>query len=215
MQPQITHTTIANSGIIPANEKGKQNDLEHSESFTSREEAAKCFVRAYKRMFNPKVWHKLCGFMSAELALVNPNGEKERDLAEINDYYRIDIPGPGTTAGDGYDWVKVDAIEEHHDATAETEWMAMRLRPAPNPAHGTSDVAHFFQDSATSTFIISRTGNTVTASYHGRNELPNNHTSSAIDNLRNAVVTSGAFAGFSEAHWSTLIKEFLQAEIGG
>ena len=207
--------SIQGSGIIPAHEKGKQNDLEHSETFDSREEAAKCFVRAYKRMYNPKVWHKLAGFMSGEVMLTHPDGSPERDLAHVGDYYKIDIPGPGTKAGDGYDWVKVDAIEEHNNPSAENEWMGLRLRPAPNPAHGTNDTAHFFQDTATSTFIISRTGNTVTASYHGRNEVANTHTASAVDNMRNAVVTSGAIAGFSEMQWSKLIKEFLQAEIGG
>lgn len=215
MQPHIKQTNIAASGIIPVHEKGKQNDLEHSETFTTREEAAKCFVRAYKRMFNPRVWHELCGFMSAEVTLFNSDGRPERDLAEINDYYRIDLPGPGTKAGDGYDWVKVEAIEDHHDAGAETEWMGMRLRPASNPQNSNGDTAHFFQNTATSTFVIVREDNIVTASYHGRNEQPNIDTSSTVDNMRNAVVTSGAMAGFSELQWSKLIKEFLQAEIGG
>ncbi len=211
-----THTqSIQDSGIIPVNENGKENDLEHSESFTSREEAAKCFVRAYKRMFNPKVWHKLAGFMSPELALVSPDGATQRDLAEIGDYYRINLPGPGTRAGDGYDWVKVEAIEDHHDAAAEYEWMGIRLRPTANPQTDNDETAHFFRDTATSSFVIVRECNTVTASYHGRNELPNTDTSSTVDNMRNAVVTSGAIAGFSELQWSKLIKEFLQAEIGG
>lgn len=213
---QILNTrSIEQSGIIPNHIDGKENDLQHTETFTTREEAAKCFVRAYKRMFNPKVWHKLCGFMSAEVTLVNPEGETEHDLAELNDHYRIDLPGPGTQAGDGYDWVKVEAIEEHNDPAAEYEWMGMRLRPTSNPQNNNEETAHFFQSTATSTFIIVREGNTVTASYHGRNEKANTDTSSAVDNMRNAVVTSGAIAGFSEAQWSTLIKEFLQAEIGG
>ena len=111
--------------------------------------------------------------------------------------------------------MKVEAIEEHNNPASEYEWMGMRLRPTSNPQNDNEETAHFFQSTATSTFVIVREGNTVTASYHGRNEKANTHTSSAVDNMRNAVVTSGAIAGFSEVQWATLIKEFLQAEIGG
>lgn len=201
------------TNIIPVQEEGKQNDLYHSEELDSREEACKCFIRAYKRMLNPRVWHKLCGSMSATFMLVDGDDDPHR-LAMEGDHFRIDIPGPGPRSGDGHDWVMVEAIELHLDATGNEEHAAMRLRPCKNPQGGT-DVAHFFKDSATSTFVIARTGNKVTASYHGRNELPNIETGSIIDNLRNAVVTSGAMAGLSEAQWQTLINEFLQPEIGG
>jgi hypothetical protein len=203
------------NAFIPGHNQGKQNDISHSETLPNHEEAAKCFVRAYKRLFNPKVWHKLSGILSAEVSLRNPDGSKERDLAEVNDHYKIDIPGPGPKTGNGYDWVKVEAIENHHDPAAPQEWIGLRLRPTSNPETENNDTAHFFQDKSSSTFIISRNGNTVTASYHGRNEVPNTKTSSTIDNVRNGIITSGAMAGLSEAQWSTLIKAFLQEEIGG
>ncbi|MBL7717768.1 MAG: hypothetical protein JNL72_02945 [Flavipsychrobacter sp.] len=201
--------------FIPEHHEGKQNDISHVVTLDTVEEAAKCFVRAYKRLFNPKIWHQVGGALSAEVSLRNANGSKERDLAEVNDHYRIDIPGPGTRVGDGYDWVVVEAIEDHHDASAAEEWMGLRLRPCRNPETNEGDIAHFFQDKATSTFIIHRQGTSVTASYHGRNEVPNTHTASGIDNLRNRVVTSGAMSGLSEAQWSALMKGFLQEEIGG
>lgn len=216
---QQENTPAANaqifSAFIPSHSEGKQNDISHTVTLPSQEEAAKCFVRAYKRLFNPRIWHDLVGALSPTVTLRNPDGSKERDLAEVNDYYRIDIPGPGTNAGKGYDWVVVEAIEDHHDAGASQEWMGLRLRPCANPETNNDDTAHFFQENATSTFIISRTGNSVTASYHGRNEVPNTDTSSTIDNVRNRIVTSGAIAGLSEVQWSALVKGFLQEEIGG
>jgi hypothetical protein len=202
------------SHIIPGQEAGKQNDLYYRREEEDREHAVKCFTRAYKRMLNPRVWHKLCGALSAEFKLVDGTDDPHR-LAMEGDHYRIDITGPGPRAGDGYDWVMVEAVEVHADPDAEQESAAMRLRTCKNPKGNTQDTAHFFTDAATSTFIISRMGNAVTASYHGRNEQPNTETQNSIDNLRNGAVASGAMAALSEAQWQTLITEFLQPEIGG
>lgn len=202
------------SHLIPEQEAGKQNDLYYRREEEDREHAAKCFKRACKRMLNPRVWHKLCGALSAEFMLVDGADDPHR-LAMEGDHYRIDITGPGPRAGDGYDWVMVEAVEVHADPEAEQESAAMRLRPCKNPKGNAQDTAHFFTDSATSTFIISRMGNAVTASYHGRNEQPNTDTGSTLDNLRNGAVASGAMAALSEAQWQTLITEFLQPEIGG
>ncbi len=199
--------------LIPEQEAGKQNDLYYRREEVDREHAVRCFTRAYKRMLNPRVWHKLCGALSAEFMLVDGVDDPHR-LAMEGDRYRIDITGPGPRAGDGYDWVMVEAIAVHADADAEQESAAMRLRPCTNPNGRAGDTAHFFTDSATSTFIVSRMGNAVTASYHGRNELPNTDTGSVLDNLRNGAVASGAMAALSEAQWQTLITEFLQPEIG-
>jgi hypothetical protein len=72
---------------------------------------------------------------------------------------------------------------------------------------------HFFEDLATSTFVIERIGNPVTARYYGRNELPNTETSEKKDIIRNAIVATGAAAGLSELQWSALLKAFLKEEL--
>jgi len=86
----------------------------------------------------------------------------------------------------------------------------MKLRPCADPQKASDNVAHFFKGNATSTFIIRRRGKEVTASYHGRNELPNVATNDKTDNVRNALITSGAMAGLSELQWHTLIKAFVE-----
>jgi hypothetical protein len=86
----------------------------------------------------------------------------------------------------------------------------MRLRPCPAPGKENNDTAHFFHDGATSSFIITRKDNVVTASYHGRNELPNVNTESAADNVRNGVVASGALLALSELQWAALLKGLLK-----
>ncbi len=201
--------------LVPENIKGKPVDLSKSASLSTREEALDCFKRAYKRLLNPPVWHQLTGALGAEFLLVNHKGEQLDRLIQPGDYLRINIPGPGSTLGEGYDWVKVEAMEDKTNADAEEESITIRVRACKNPTTPENDVAHFFQDEATSTFIVQRIGNTVTAYYYGRNELPNTNTSKTTDNIRNTLMAMGAMAGLSELHWSSLIKGLLTKEIGG
>lgn len=201
--------------LIPENVKGKATDLEYAVTAVSEEEAADCFTRACKRMLNPPVWHKLCGSLSAEFVLTGEHGDPVDRLAQQHDHIRIDIPGPGNSTGGGYDWVCIESVEQRTNHAAAEEYVGMKVHACPNPKGRGNDTAHFFGKDATSTFIITRNGKTVTATYHGRNELPNTSTGSVADNIRNSVVAMGAFAGLSELQWSALIRSFLQEEIGG
>lgn len=201
--------------LIPEQKEGKHNDLEHSVSFAGAEEAKDCFRRAQKRLLNPKTWHELGGTFSAEFVLVDSAGAMPKRLAQVGDMYRIDLPGPGPKSGNGYDWVRVDAIDDRSDANNEEELFALRLVPTCNPYNRNPATAHFFTASASSTFIIKREGTKVTASYHGRNETANRDTQSGIDNIRNAVMGSAALAGLSELQWTSLLHSLLSPELGG
>ena len=200
--------------LVPPNTKGKPNDLEFSVTLPSTEAASKCFDRAAKRMLNPPVWHELAGWASAHFILVGPTGKVEHRLAEEGDFLRIDIPGPGPSAGTGYDWVRVEMLEYHKDPDGGKEWIGMRVRPCGEPGKSGVGTAHFFQSDATSTYIIERVGEKVTAWYHGRNEVANTTTDKILDNIRNAVVAAGALVSFSEIQWAALSKGFLAEEIG-
>ena len=200
------------SSIIPENISGKPNDLNTSVTFLTPDDAQNCFSRAGIRLLAPAAWHKLCGPLSASFTLTDAGGIEVRRPARIGDYIRIDIPGPGTIAGDGYDWVKVEIIKEGSNPNEDEQTIGMRVRPCKNPQKTGLDIAHFFQGIATSTFIIRKKANTVTASYHGRNEIPNIDMNKTIDTIRNTIVTSGALAGLSEMQWKTLIRSFIEKE---
>ena len=199
--------------LVPKNIKGKPTDLEYSVTLNTREEAVETFKRAYKRLLNSRIWHKLAGFGSAEFVLKDEEGDDTHRLAGVGDYFQIDIPGPGPGAGDGYDWVQVEEIEDHTNPGAEEESFGMRVRSCKNPKKPENTTAHFFTSDATSTFIIERKGNTVSVSYHGRNEVLNTDSGKLKDRIRNAVVGAGAMAGISEWQWSRLIKSFLEKEV--
>jgi hypothetical protein len=202
-----------NNPIIPVNEKGKAIDLCHSVAGDTMEDAINSFNKACSRLLNPNIWHELAGSMSASFKLVTGNDDDPRRPAMLYDYNKIDIPGPGSSTGTGYDWVQIEQVEENTDPTAD-ESLAIKLRVCKNPTNHDEATAHFFQEDATSTFVIKRNGITVTASYHGRNELPNSTQVNFTDKIRNSIVAAGATAGLSALQWTALIKGFLQEETG-
>lgn len=194
--------------LVPINVNGKQNDLSSTMVLDNDEQAQKRYHKACARMFTPSFWHSLAGALSASFSVFDPSGVPVERKLMMNDLVRIDIPGPGTVAGHGYDWVKVDIIQDGNSEDGRDELCGMRLRPATPPGEN-GETAHFFQSAASSTFILHRNGSIISASYHGRNEVPNTHMNHTVDNVRNAIITSGALAGLSEAQWMALIKGFI------
>jgi hypothetical protein len=190
--------------LIPHNWQGKATDLLYSNTAANETLAATIFTIAAERLCTPCLWHKLAGVLSAAVTHFNSSQEQVIHPVEVGDFLRIDIPGPGPSEGDGYDWVKVDMLEKVSQACC-----GLRLRACANPFSDTITTAHFFTADATSTLLIERTGLTVTAGYYGRNEMPNSKDLPVRDKPRNLLVATGAMAGLSELQWNALIKSFL------
>ncbi|GAO41908.1 hypothetical protein [Flavihumibacter petaseus] len=195
------------SSIVPENERGKSLDLYAHTLAPSEPDAIVLFRMAVSRLLHPMTWGKVAGAHAFDVKIW---GQEAGDLrAEIRegDYLKIDIPGPGSSAGDGYDWVKADRLEEGVDPDA-SESMGMRLRTCRNPEEQSNDTAHFFKEGAASIFILARSGNEVSAKYFGRNEETND-SGSLFDRLRNYVVSLGAKAGGSEKMWTDFINGLI------
>jgi hypothetical protein len=197
--------------IIPKQEEGNQSDIIETTTAKNEEEAKLIFDEAKKRLLSVNTWKEISGNISASFTLIDKSGKKIDHEAQVGDYFKIDIPGPGTKSGGGYDWVRIEAIEDHSNGSAEKESLGIRVRPAPNPQTNTNDneTAHFFKDQATSNFIIERNKRTVSAEVHGRNEKPNTTTHKPLDKLRNAVVGSSAILGVSHIQWKKLMKGLI------
>jgi hypothetical protein len=113
--------------------------------------------------------------------------------AREGDYIRIDIPGPGPTAGEGYDWVVIEILDE--DELRQVT--SMKVRPSAHPPGDDEQVAHFLKNSSTNTLQVKLNDLNVRAEQHGRNEEANNETGIVLDNLRNTMVGWGSKLGFS------------------
>jgi len=195
---------------IPKQEEGSEMDVFEKTTFKDEAAAKEFYALAKKRLLEVFNWDELCGFASATFTLTDAAGKEVRRQAMEGDHFKINIPGPGTTTGDGFDWVVVELIRE--EESAEEQSVTMRARPTANPLHPDNETAHFFKDKATSTFKVYRKGLEVHAEVHGRNEVPNSESAVLINNVRNVLVGWSAKIGFSYPQWKSLVKALVNQD---
>lgn len=200
--------------IIPEQESGAKTDNKYSVTVDTVHKARDLFNVVKERLQDVNNWHIRCGSASAVFKLTDGDGNEVNRKVQLGDHFKISIPAPEmvkrTDAGEGHDWVVVEAIEDKSNSFEKIESFAIRVRPAENPKIPDDDVAHFFKDDATSSFGVEREGNKITTHVHGRNEKPNTTPDSVLDKARNALVALGAMAGLSNPQWEHLVKGLLE-----
>jgi hypothetical protein len=196
--------------IVPPHVSGVQTNTESFKEFETEQEAKDFYLIARERLLDINHWQDIAGKATASFQVTDRNGKALTREVQKGDHLKIDIPGPGSSSGEGYDWVKVEAVENNN--TADSQWTAIRVRPATNPLNDNKDVAHFFSDETTSTFIVWQEGMKVTAAVYGRNEKPNTDTQASIDTIRNSAIAAGAISGFSKVQWKSLVNGLVAKE---
>jgi hypothetical protein len=196
---------------IPQQTEGKKTDVIHFVDCATTEEAHKLFLLAKDRLKDISQWHVLSGPLSAKFAITDSTGNEVYKMAEQGDLFYINLPfpTPGPMAGDGKEWVRIEAMEEVEDANAESEYIAITVRPVASPMHPEKSTAHFFDHVSTNTFIVERYLNHVSAASYGRNETPNNSDVGFYDTIRNTIVALGARKGLSGPQWKALVMGVL------
>jgi hypothetical protein len=189
--------------IIPENNSGIQTNTESSIELNNGEELKQFLSVVKSRLLHINAWHELAGKATADFQLCDEKGRPVDRLPQAGDHIRIDIPGPGTITGEGDDWVRIEEVKEEEDA------VCIRVRPATNPLNERKDIAHFFTDEATSTFMVKRTDNKIIAGVYGRNEKPNTSSEKIVDKIRNAAVATGAISGFAKLQWKNLVQALV------
>jgi protein involved in polysaccharide export with SLBB domain len=198
---------MKDQAIVPDNETGAGSDIEHSVQKENERSARQLFQLAKQRLMDVNHWHQLSGPASATFTLTDAAGNEVDRPVQSGDHLKIDIPGPGSLTGEGYDWVQVEAVEA--EEKSGQDFLSIRVRPTPNPQNNNEDVAHFFTGDASSTFSVLRKGNMVIAGVYGRNEKPNLNAKTMVDKLRNAVVGVTAIAGLNKPQWKSLVLGLL------
>ncbi len=192
--------------IIPAQYVGSSMDAVEKRIFASQEEADVFFAKACERLLLINEWEKHSGISSFQL--IDANGIRAERKAIIRDFIRIDIPGPGTYAGMGYDWVRIEDIRLLENS--EQQILYMTVRPSCHPMDKDGTIAHFLKAEATSTFIVRKVKLEIFAEEHGRNELANTSDGSFLDKSRNLIVGIAAKIGLSYPQWKSLVKGLLR-----
>ncbi len=193
---------------VPEQQVGVQKNASETVEFENWEAAQQFFQVARKRLLDVNNWQTICAGLSSTFILRDEHGQSVgHRFPEVGDYFQIDIPGSGNAAGGGHDWVIVEAVEDRSDAGGDL--VSIQVRPASSPLNDDPNVAHFLDETATSTFMVSRVGTVVTAAIHGRNERSNTEPDNLLDKLRNVVTAVGAWLGFADVQWKNLAQALV------
>ncbi|GAB2799678.1 hypothetical protein GCM10027275_52050 [Rhabdobacter roseus] len=198
------------TGIIPGQEEGSIITAESHVETEDTELAQALFNTAKERLLDVNNWQHVAGELLARFQLTDAAGREVPSPVQEGYRFKLDIPGPGTEAGEGYDWVEVEAVETFD--TADIESVAIRVRPASNPQTPEEEVAHFYSDESTSTFTVTREKNKVTAAVYDRNIKPNTDSERLGDKLRNTLAGAVGIGIFSKVQWKNLTDGLIQAE---
>ncbi len=196
------------SGVIPPHHTGTVIDTVETIELADLPAAQAFFQTVKQRLLQVNKWHDVAGAASAEFQLVNERGDEVDRPVQKGDFFKIDIPGPGPSAGDGYDWVNVEEISEVKDG--EIESVGIRVRPTLSPLNNSKDVAHFYSPESTSSFTVTREGTRITAGIYDRNTKPNQTPETLVDKIRDLAVGAGAVTAFSKMQWTGLAKGLLK-----
>ncbi|MGC4039022.1 MAG: hypothetical protein QM764_23895 [Chitinophagaceae bacterium] len=199
---------LLKNGFIPIQHMGKQTEVVDTRIMVDEDAAIKLFITAKEKLLQVNQWHLLCGFLSPAFQLSDSSGNIAEKFPDVGDYIRINIPGPGTKAGRGYDWVKIERLTHIHIDNHQ-ELFFMQVRPASYPKANDEAIAHFFKNTATSSFMIVRELSQITAAIYGRNEVANTETENEIDNIRNAVIANSGAIGLSTMQWKSLVSALV------
>lgn len=196
--------------IIETQQTGRATDFVESHDYPTVEEAHENFKKAARRLLLVNEWHHYAGAGSAVFSLTNNQGAEADGFAQEGALISINLPAPGSDAGDGLEWVMIERMEALEDEHAIEEYLAMLVRPIPDPRKTDAEIAHFYKDVSTNTLIVKRKGKTVSAAVHGRNETPNNSNVGLQDKVRNTLIALSARIGLAGPQWKKLVKGFLE-----
>lgn len=198
------------TGILSEQYTGKEIVPESYEVLSDTKKAISQYEVAKNRLLTCNNWQQVAGTFSASFRIVDAGGSEVNRKVQKGDFLKIEIPGPGSKAGDGYDWVEVEEVKEMSDTDIQS--IAFRVRSAANPTDNEKDIAHFYDVSATSNFIVTRERAKLTATIVDRNTKPNDDAHSTIDKIRDAVVGAGALASFSKIQWQNLADGIVRTD---
>ena len=193
---------------IPKQKEGAFSDTVSSIKFENETQAIEHFTAVRKRFLDVNSWELFAGEEKASFSLTDANGNLLIDHPAVGNFIKIKIPGLHHPTGDGFDWVKVEEIKEEKNLNFESVYI--RVRPSSDPTKPEEKVAHFFDEKATSNFLIRRVGEEIFAEVHGRNEEPNTENLNLLEKARNLLVAIGGMIAGSKFQWKSLTEGLIK-----
>jgi hypothetical protein len=195
-------------GIVPLQFTGQEIETASTQVLKTEADAESLYNEARKKLLDVNNWNKVAGIVTARFQIIDEKGKEVNREVKKGDYLRIDIPGPGSKEGDGYDWVFVEEMNEINNGSVQSA--GFRVRPDKNPFGEKNETAHFYSKEATSSFIIIRENTKVISWIVDRNLLPNTESGSLVDKVRDVAIGISAIAGFSKVQWQGLADGLIK-----
>jgi len=193
--------------VVPQQLSGQSSFTHSSARCRNNNHAEEYYRVAAERLRQVNRWHEYAGKPTATFQLFDEAGNTVNRAVQKADYLRINIPGPDNPDGDGADWVQVQEVGERGAGEKQLTWITVRA--APNPLVRETHPSHFFDQPATSTFVIFRRQLMIMAAVFGRNEHSNLHPSNWFARIRNWFVYIGAQLGLAKLQWKALTHGLL------
>ncbi len=191
---RVQHETKAAQG-----EDSKDKVYSSEQTFADEVTARNAFAESILKLLNVNGWSGLSHF-TADFALYDSFGRPKPDgLVQIGDYIKIALPGPMPE-----NWVRVKRLVMQENEVAFT------VQPCPDPEENKpGEIAHFFDQTARSTFRVERAGLTIRAYEIGEHEVINNHDSQAGDRaIINTVIAEAGWLFHQKIQWK-LLTDYL------
>lgn len=198
--------------LLPPQVKGDSKGVTTSVMAGNEEDARLIFERAGERLLDVNNWIEHCNPLSTALQLTDDSGEPLQGTATEGDFIQIDVPRSSPREDKEHDWVRIEKIVLHTATPGiPGNLFLVQVRPSPDPQiKGSVRIAHFMEDTATSTFIVALEGRKVTAMIFGRNEVANTSDAGSADKLRNGIAGTIGAAGLSRTQWKDLVEGLLE-----
>jgi hypothetical protein len=174
--------------LVPEHNEGTETDIIHSLSAETTDDAEDLFVDIKDRLLNVTNWDKYAGMAEVCFGLADSSGHKVKRHARRGDHVLVTTISHAT---EQYDWLTIEALEYDDYPDTGMETFAMRLRPSVHPDN--ADKTDISAD--TTTIVVLRNQQELSAIYHGRNH---------------AIGNGATWQGIPNEGWSALIKGMLE-----
>ncbi len=119
--------------LIPKQETGKQYDNIKSVKCADEFNAKHKYSEACNKLFNISDWCKTGdSILKTDFCLCDEEGKEVTRDPKIGDFIRINLSGPGSVTGKGFDWVKIEEVVTKGEEN-DYEFTSIKVRPAACP----------------------------------------------------------------------------------
>jgi hypothetical protein len=200
--------TINIQHLVPKNKMGSSNDAVATKTYADDQTAIKAFNAIEKMLFDVNSWTVTIPFGSVHFYLADPRGKPTYHEAEMGDFVKIKMPMLANSFGNGFDWVYVTKISKFSEG--DIAYTMIEMKPHSCIENAAGQIAHFYTNDSTNTFIVARSGSEIQVSVHGRNEIPNVKKLRIRHRLRNFFIGGGGIFGGSKLQWQNFVDTLIK-----